>query len=165
MLVFNVLNLGGKVYLRDQKRCWHGNFASRWMSFKVIHRLITVLCLNSRLTMQLASHSHNLILFPRAVLQHNTNFIYILYLLITHEYFSFTVKHLKLEKNTSQNVSQFESLAEKGDSPHFTVWFVSWNEINHRCCSRLSLKKMQYHRGLSCNLLLFIQRDFLLFHN
>lgn len=32
-------------------------------------------------------------------------------------FFSFAVKHLKIEKNTSQNASQFEPVTEKGKGP------------------------------------------------
>lgn len=77
------------------------------------------------LTMLLGLHKSLQDIFPlKTSLHHNIVFI------IIHEYsisvdcsfsFSFVVKHLKLEKNTSPSASQFESITEKGESDHFTV--------------------------------------------
>lgn len=43
------------------------------------------------------------------------NYMYIYRYLVV--FFSFAVKHLKIEKNTSQNASQFEPVTEKGKGP------------------------------------------------
>lgn len=37
---------------------------------------------------------------------------------------TFAVKHLKLEKNTSQSASQFESVTEKGEASFYNVSYA-----------------------------------------
>uniref|UniRef100_H2RNP9 Heat shock protein, alpha-crystallin-related, b11 n=1 Tax=Takifugu rubripes TaxID=31033 RepID=H2RNP9_TAKRU len=44
---------------------------------------------------------------------------------------SYNVKHLKLEKNTSQSASQFESVTEKGEASFYNVIYVNGIVATH----------------------------------